>query len=167
MDYRNARFLADGRIDCEINHPAYGWIPFTAAAGDVGTLFDVAALHAEMAADPATVAYVAAAPAPPVPRTLNKTQWSFLLDMTAFRDAVDAALSALPKATPQERATWAGMKAVAYESPDFSQHVTLALAAQIRAMGIPGLTVPTDAEIIAAWPLAEAFQGAASLGVTP
>lgn len=106
-------------------------------------------------------------PPPPGPAALNKTQWSFLLDVTGFRDAVDAALAALPKTTPQEVAQWAGMKAVAYESPDFSQHVTLVLAAQIRAMAIPGLTVPADAEIIAAWDSAAAFLGAASLGVTP
>lgn len=106
-------------------------------------------------------------PPPSGPVALNKTQWSFLLDVTGFRGAVDAALAALPKTTPQEVAQWAGMKAVAYESPDFSQHVTLALAAQIRAMSIPGLTVPTDAEIIAAWDSAAAFLGAASLGVTP
>ena len=112
-------------------------------------------------------AWVYVAPAPPAPATLNKTQWSFLLDVTGFRQAVDGALAALPKATPQEMAQWAGMKAVAYESPDFSQHVTLVLAAQIRAMAIPGLTVPTDAEIIAAWDSAAAFLGAASLGVTP
>lgn len=106
-------------------------------------------------------------PPPPGPAALNKTQWSFLLDVTGFRDAVDAALAALPKATLQERITWAGMKAVAYDSPEFDQGVTLMLAAQVRAMAIPGLTVPTDAEIIAAWDRAAAFLGAASLGVTP
>ena len=35
MNYRNAQFLADGRIDCEIEHPSYGWIPFTADPNDV------------------------------------------------------------------------------------------------------------------------------------
>ena len=30
MDYRNARYIDDqGRIDCEINHPKHGWIPYT------------------------------------------------------------------------------------------------------------------------------------------
>ena len=27
----NPRYLADGRIDAEIEHPAHGWIPYTAA----------------------------------------------------------------------------------------------------------------------------------------
>jgi len=34
MDYRNARYNADGSIDCEIEHPVYGWIPFTATPND-------------------------------------------------------------------------------------------------------------------------------------
>ena len=35
MNYRNPRFTDDGRIDCEIEHPVYGWIPFTASESDV------------------------------------------------------------------------------------------------------------------------------------
>ncbi|MEY4863804.1 MAG: hypothetical protein RLZ51_1899 [Pseudomonadota bacterium] len=57
MDYRNARTLIDGRIDCEIEHPILGWIPFTADPADAGAQFDVAALHAQMLADPATAPY--------------------------------------------------------------------------------------------------------------
>lgn len=34
MSIRNPRFTADNRIDCEIEHPAYGWIPFTADPND-------------------------------------------------------------------------------------------------------------------------------------
>lgn len=32
---RNARYLVDGRVDCEILHPAFGWVPFTADPNDV------------------------------------------------------------------------------------------------------------------------------------
>ena len=35
MEYRNARYTEFGTIDCEINHPVYGWIPFTASPDDV------------------------------------------------------------------------------------------------------------------------------------
>lgn len=35
MDIRNPIFTSDGRIDCEIDHPIYGWIPFTADENDV------------------------------------------------------------------------------------------------------------------------------------
>jgi hypothetical protein len=48
MDYRNSVFTADGNIDCEINHPVYGWIPFTCDPNDTGAEFDTAALFAEM-----------------------------------------------------------------------------------------------------------------------
>jgi hypothetical protein len=57
MNYRNAKTLANGWIDCEIEHPRYGWIPFTANPQDTGAQFDVADLHAAMAADPATLPY--------------------------------------------------------------------------------------------------------------
>lgn len=35
ISFRNAVRLADGRINCEIEHPSFGWIPFTADANDV------------------------------------------------------------------------------------------------------------------------------------
>ena len=35
MNFRNANYNAFGTIDCEIEHPAYGWIPFTADPNDV------------------------------------------------------------------------------------------------------------------------------------
>ena len=34
MDIRDQRFTATGDIDCEINHPQFGWIPFTANPND-------------------------------------------------------------------------------------------------------------------------------------
>ena len=34
---RNIAALPDGRFNCEIEHPAFGWIPFTADANDVAT----------------------------------------------------------------------------------------------------------------------------------
>ena len=57
MNYRNAKHIANGLIDCEINHPLHGWIPFTCDPADTGAAFDVVALHAEMSADPNTAAY--------------------------------------------------------------------------------------------------------------
>lgn len=35
MQYRNAQWNGLGGIDCEINHPQFGWIPFTASPDDV------------------------------------------------------------------------------------------------------------------------------------
>ncbi|WP_044547581.1 hypothetical protein [Mesorhizobium japonicum] len=34
MEYRNAAFNQFGTVDLEINHPEYGWIPFTASPDD-------------------------------------------------------------------------------------------------------------------------------------
>ena len=58
MNYRNAKVLENGWIDCEIEHPVHGWIPFTCDPNDVGAEFDVATLHAEMVADPLTLPYI-------------------------------------------------------------------------------------------------------------
>ena len=38
MDIRNAKYNHAGTIDCEIKHPRYGWIPFTADPNDVEPL---------------------------------------------------------------------------------------------------------------------------------
>lgn len=35
MEIRNQQFNAHGTIDLEINHPHYGWVPFTASPDDV------------------------------------------------------------------------------------------------------------------------------------
>ena len=44
---RNASYIdADGNIDCEINHPEYGWIPYTLRDDDTDTTVDNAAVKA-------------------------------------------------------------------------------------------------------------------------
>ena len=37
---RNPAYNADGHIDLEINHPDYGWIPYTLNMGDEDTTID-------------------------------------------------------------------------------------------------------------------------------
>lgn len=34
MEFRNPHYNRQGSIDCEVNHPRFGWIPFTASHGD-------------------------------------------------------------------------------------------------------------------------------------
>ena len=58
MNYRNTKRLANGWIDCEIEHAEHGWIPFTCDPNDTGSTIDVAALYATMDADPSTAPYV-------------------------------------------------------------------------------------------------------------
>ena len=72
MNYRNAKYLDGAKIDCEIEHPTYGWIPFTCDPTDTGAAFDVVALFDTMAADPATAAYV-----PPTQVELDAAQTRF------------------------------------------------------------------------------------------
>lgn len=48
MEHRNSKFLENGWIDCEINHPEYGWIPFTCNPNDKGAAFDVELLYNQM-----------------------------------------------------------------------------------------------------------------------
>lgn len=38
METRNPTYNARGTIDCEINHPQHGWLPFTASPDDVEPL---------------------------------------------------------------------------------------------------------------------------------
>jgi nucleoid-associated protein YgaU len=35
MNYKNASYNKFGSVDCEIDHPVFGWIPFTASPDDV------------------------------------------------------------------------------------------------------------------------------------
>jgi len=55
MEFRNPAYNAYGTIDCEINHPVYGWIPTTASANDAET----ASLFVTLELDDTTL------PAPP------------------------------------------------------------------------------------------------------
>lgn len=34
MEYRNAKYNKHGTIDCEVNHPQFGWVPFTCSKDD-------------------------------------------------------------------------------------------------------------------------------------
>jgi hypothetical protein len=45
MEYRNAKFIANDRIDCEINHSVHGWIPFTIDKNDKEAKIDVVQLY--------------------------------------------------------------------------------------------------------------------------
>jgi agmatine/peptidylarginine deiminase len=54
---RNASYIdADGSIDCEINHPEFGWIPYTLRDDDTDTTVDNAAVKAILGSN--IVAYV-------------------------------------------------------------------------------------------------------------
>jgi hypothetical protein len=57
MNYRNAKHISNGRIDCEIEHEVHGWLPYTLDPADTDTTVDNDALLAAIGDDVA--AYVA------------------------------------------------------------------------------------------------------------
>jgi len=59
MKFRNAKFLENGWIDCEIEHPSLGWIPFVCPPdNDSGTPLNNVALHAEMIASGTVLPFI-------------------------------------------------------------------------------------------------------------
>jgi len=50
MEYRNAKHTADGQIDCEVDHPDYGWIPYTVGRDDIKGLINGAEMFDAIAA---------------------------------------------------------------------------------------------------------------------
>lgn len=110
MNYRNAKRLANGWIDCEIEHPELGWIPFTANPNDTGARFDVAALWAQMDADPATADYV--------PPSQDEVDAAAAAKVRADRDALLAASdwTQMPDA-PVDRDAWAAYRQALRDVP--------------------------------------------------
>lgn len=86
---RNPVFTVDGRIDCEFNHPVYGWIPFTADPNDVEPHGrEIFAQASGM--NPA--AYVE--PAPPVPQEVSRFQARAALMQAGLLETADLAVAA-------------------------------------------------------------------------
>ena len=59
MNYRNARYISASVIDCEIEHPQYGWIPYTLDPSDTDQTIDNDALLSAMTENADVAAYVA------------------------------------------------------------------------------------------------------------
>lgn len=88
---RNPVFTADGRIDCEINHPVYGWIPFTADPSDVAA--HGRAIFA-MASEMNPAAYVEPEPQNIVPQEVSRFQARAALLQTGLLETADLAVAA-------------------------------------------------------------------------
>lgn len=58
MNYRKAKYIDDTRIDCEIEHPTYGWIPYTLDPADTDTTVDNTSLLASMSDNGDVAPYV-------------------------------------------------------------------------------------------------------------
>ena len=58
MNYRNAKYIDATRIDCEIEHPIHGWIPYTLDPSDTDTTINNDDLLAAMSVNGDVAAYV-------------------------------------------------------------------------------------------------------------
>ncbi|PKP71843.1 MAG: hypothetical protein CVT82_00280 [Alphaproteobacteria bacterium HGW-Alphaproteobacteria-4] len=65
MEWKNPTYNAVGTIDIDLNHPSFGWIPFTVSPDDTGAAFDVKALHYEILAGDIAPFVPPPAPTPP------------------------------------------------------------------------------------------------------
>lgn len=91
MEVRNPRHNINGTIDCEINHPVFGWIPFTANQDDPEPLGRE--IHAAITRGDA--GEIAPAPPPPEPTEADL--------ITAARRQVAEDYRASPPSTDAER----------------------------------------------------------------
>ena len=69
MNYRNAKYVTEKIIDCEIEHPQYGWIPYTLDPADTDMTINNDDLLAEMALKGDVAPYV-----PPTPEELYEKE---------------------------------------------------------------------------------------------
>ena len=78
MEIRNPTYNAFGTIDCEINHPKFGWIPFTASPDDCEQ--SGPEIHARITLGEAgeIAPYVEPEPAPPTPEQLAAEARAYL-----------------------------------------------------------------------------------------
>lgn len=110
MNYRNPKFLKNGWIDCEIEHPQHGWVPFTCDPNDTGAQFDTAALFAEMQPHaaaytpppPPTTEELAAAVRAERDRLLSESDWTQLPDVPAATRSVWATYRQALRDIPQQ-----------------------------------------------------------------
>ena len=117
MEIRNPSFTQSGLIDCEINHPTFGWIPFTAAATDSEELGRQ--IHADILSGKAgeIAPYVAPPPQPtPVPAEVSRFQARAALLQTGYLDDIEAYM-ADPATDPFVRIAWQDAQVFKRNSP--------------------------------------------------
>lgn len=99
MTIRNARHAAGGMIDCEYNHPKFGWVPFTANPNDVEQLgrdlYAAAVAAGGIAPEPAKTAGQIA---------VEAAQAQAFTDAAAAK--ADNKLAALANLTPAQARAW-------------------------------------------------------------
>ena len=90
-EYRNASYHKDGGIDCEVNHPKFGWIPHLVHEDDNPAFFQ------HLKAKGGIGAYTAPVPTvDPQDYPLERWQFQAMVDMIGKRSAIQQAISSLP-----------------------------------------------------------------------
>jgi hypothetical protein len=111
MNYRNPIYTKNGWIDCEIEHPVYGWIPFTCNPNDKGAQFNTAELFAEM--QPHAAPYVF-----PPPPTAEELAAQVRIERNRLLAASD--WTQLPDVTEAIRSAWAEYRQALRDIPQQS-----------------------------------------------
>lgn len=97
MNIRNAKYNAQRIIDCEYQHPVYGWIPFTASPLDSEQLGrDIYALAIAGVVAPSDPVVL------PIPQAVTMRQARLALLGAGLMAGVTTAINALP--SPQKEA---------------------------------------------------------------
>ena len=85
MNYRNAKYInVDGCIDCVIEHPDYGWIPYTLDPTDTDQTINNDELLAAMIENSDVAAYV-----PPTQEELDAEAAAWVRNERDYRLATD------------------------------------------------------------------------------
>ena len=108
MNYRNPIYNANDTIDCEIEHPQYGWIPFTADPNDCEE--HGRAIYAQIKADGNIAPYV-----PPPPPTDEELAAAIRAERDALLAATD--WTQLPDVPEETRALWADYRQALRDVP--------------------------------------------------
>lgn len=95
MEFRNPKYNAAGTIDVEINHPQFGWIPFSASSDD-DTVYGPA-IFAEASAG-VVEPYVPPENVPTIPESVSARQFKLQLLASGLLDAVESFVSAQSRA---------------------------------------------------------------------
>lgn len=150
---RNARLVRDGVIDCEIDHPSLGWIPFAAIEGDDGLSGAVYAASIATAVDDRQ---------PPEEPYLTRRQWDRMLNLGGLRLVLNQCLDAIDAQAqePEDRAAFADLYDMAHHSGRYHLSTILALVSEYADV-IEQVTgsVPTEQQITDAFEAAMAWEG--------
>lgn len=148
MDYRNPVYTVDGRITCEIDHPHYGWIPFTADGNDVEALgvlvFDLITEQGDAAQYVPELPQVASSD--PNDYTLTQAQWRHMARSAGLWDHIDTVKSQL-KAS--DLSAWADIMET-LEGSRFGFGATLLQIQSFQPM-LEGVVLPSEAELTTLW----------------